>query len=300
MATPNQWHHYFRRPDLAVLAARQGDAAAREALRHVPLPQRLEAERKLARARPDLVATMRGVGDPGAACCQACAEGRACDGTVGACCQACAEGRACEGKPAAVGQHRGGALPPHRAPLGAEAKAASAGIPLAVIAHVKRQALRYPRLQVGSFYTDGSMYPPPPGVTVGTAPPPSARPGASPADLERNRLLLAVWRSAARVSHLGASDDTCPTCPPGMYAVETPYAIPNRYICIFPDQTPPTPTWSEVLKQGTLSPTVPAPVPMRPTPPGEPHPSLRLPDEPTVDLPPEPVALSLTPWGPGR
>jgi hypothetical protein len=106
-----RWKQLLGRPDLAVAAARRGDPLGAQVLAHIPLRDRLEAERIIDRQAvdrafaSDLVATARGVGAPGS-CCQACAEGRACEGKtgkLGACCQACAEGRACEGKTGTVG-----------------------------------------------------------------------------------------------------------------------------------------------------------------------------------------------------
>jgi hypothetical protein len=147
-----QLREWIAKPELAALAARQGDPMAHEALSHVPLQARLDAERAVSPT----------------ACCQACAEGRACEGTVGACCQACAEGRACEGKPAGV----------------------------------------------------------------------------------------------------GASDDSCYGCPPGMRMVPTPAAIPNRFICIFDNQRAPTaaPRRAAASSRAEADPRAPAPSPAAPRP----------------------------------
>jgi hypothetical protein len=105
------------RPDAAVRAARRGEPLAEQALANMPLETRREAEDIVDRQEIDQAFASDLVAVPGStgrlmilsgaeACCQACAEGRACEGTVGACCEACAQGRACEGskaQPAAVG-----------------------------------------------------------------------------------------------------------------------------------------------------------------------------------------------------
>jgi hypothetical protein len=271
MATPvdsRRWKQLLERPDLAVAAARRGDPLAASVLAHIPLRARLAAEKVADRhavdraVASDLVATVRGVGFPnthvrldeatppspltlaelraryktrgslghvdGKPCCQACAEGRACEGAgtarfrdspgaVGACCQACAEGRACEGdKPGHVGS-----------------------IDFDIDKAERNQRLRRPDL----------------------------------------------------FEAVGASDDSCNGCPPGMVAVETPAAIPNRYICVFPDQTPPSPTWSQRLRNatddGSGQPVEPPPPPPRPSPqvPDAPDPARGEADAAPADAP---------------